>query len=94
MVSSVRRLSRLSWPRSYPLVQFPNIPLAVALVASLAGGHLDGHAHALARALFFVGFAVWAALELGEGVNRFRKALGAVAMVYIVMRLGATLDTT
>ncbi len=36
----------------------------------------------------------WAALELGEGVNRFRKALGAVALVYIVMRLGATLDTT
>jgi hypothetical protein len=39
------RLTGLSFPRRFPIVQFPNLPLIVAVLAGAAGKFLDGSAH-------------------------------------------------
>jgi hypothetical protein len=71
----------------YTVGQSPNRPLWVALaglvVAIIAGGTLED----IARAVFYVGLTVWAYEELVHGVNSFRRGLGAVALVLIVIGL-------
>jgi hypothetical protein len=73
--------------RGYTVGQFPNPPLWVAL-AALAVALLTDGAGALndtARAIFYVALTVWAYEEAARGVNGFRRALGAVALVLIVV---------
>jgi hypothetical protein len=60
------------------VVQWPNIPLSVFIVASAA---LDafrpkGGVESFARVLADVALFVWATDELLRGVNPFRRALG------------------
>lgn len=80
-----RRLRGLSWPRDYPIAQFPNPPLIIGLLALgvryLASGVW---ADALA-ATGYVFIAIWAYLELTAGVNLFRRALGLAGLAYIVV---------
>jgi hypothetical protein len=76
-----------SWPARFPLVQFPNAPLLIALGAWLLAALTDGSVHDYARATFHVGLAAWAWLELADGVNWARRALGAAALVYVVIKL-------
>jgi hypothetical protein len=83
----VSRVFRAGWPAAYPLVQFPNAPLAVALVATLVARLATGDVHDYAYAVASVGFAAWAYLELAAGVNWFRRLLGAAALVWVVLRL-------
>ena len=73
----------------YVVAQVPNAPLAIALLALVAGWLLDegSTAFSVARAIFFVGFTIWAYLELAEGVNGFRRVLGAAALAYVVVAL-------
>lgn len=80
------------WPADFPLAQFPNAPLAVALAASVAGRFADGRAQDYATAVFHLAIAVWAYLELTEGVNWVRRLLGVAALVFVVVRLAAALD--
>ncbi len=73
--------------RGYTVGQFPNPPLWVALaaflVALLTG---DGTTiNDLARAVLYVALTIWAYEEAANGVNGFRRALGAVALVLIVI---------
>ena len=75
------------WPAAFPLVQFPNAPLAVALVATVVARLASGEVHDYAYAVASVGFAAWAYLELTAGVNWFRRLLGAGALVWVVLRL-------
>lgn len=80
-----RRLRGLSWPRDYPIAQFPNPPLIVALVAfALRWVTPEAWADAL-TAIGYVFLAAWAYLELAEGVNLFRRVLGAAALVYVIV---------
>jgi hypothetical protein len=81
-----------SWPASFPLVQWPNPPLWAALGGLLVGALTSGSVHAYARAVFYAGLAAWAYLELTEGVNWFRRALGAAGLLYVVLKAGAALD--
>ena len=82
-------LSRLGWPREYPVVQFPNLPL-IAGLAGVAGSRvLDGTAGDYASALAVVGLAGWAWWEAVDGDNAFRRVLGGAGLVYLVVRLGA-----
>ena len=76
-----------SWPARFPIVQFPNAPLAVALVATVVARLASGDVHDYAYAVASVGFAAWAYLELAAGVNWFRRLLGAAALVWVVLRL-------
>jgi hypothetical protein len=77
------------WPARFPVAQFPNAPLLVALVASLVAALADGSVHAYARAAFYTGLAAWAWEELAGGANWLRRALGAAGLVYVVVKVGA-----
>jgi hypothetical protein len=81
------KLSRLEGPPGFILWQFPNPPLILALVALVAGWLTTGTAHSVARALFVIGFAVFAWLELFQGVNWFRRLIGAGGLAYLVVYL-------
>lgn len=45
----------------YVLVQVPNAPLVIALIGTISSRFLDGDTtlYFVARALFFIGLAVW-----------------------------------
>ena len=73
----------------YILVQVPNLPIIVAVVGSIGSRFLsqDSTLYFVARALFFMGLTVWAWLELAEGVNVFRRALGAAGLAWALYLL-------
>jgi hypothetical protein len=73
------------WPRQFPLVQFPNAPLLVALAARAATrtGERDGPAAVAGRSLVMLGFGVWAGEELADGANWFRRLLGLAALAWL-----------
>lgn len=79
------------WPAAFPLVQFPNAPLLVALAAWAAARLTDGTAHDILRALFTGALAMWAVLELARGANWVRRALGAVVLASIAVGLARSL---
>ena len=80
------------WPAGYPVAQFPNAPLAVALAASLVGRLADGRTDAYATAVFHVALGVWAYEELTRGDNAFRRLLGAGGLAFVLVKLAAELD--
>jgi hypothetical protein len=75
------------WPRRFPIVQFPNPPLLLALGGWALAATTDGTAHDAGRIVFTVGLAVWAWEEVVGGVNWFRRALGAGALAWLVVAL-------
>jgi hypothetical protein len=80
------RRGQRGWPAAYPLVQFPNVPLGVGLVGSVVARVVeDGAVHDVARVVAVAGLAAWAALELAQGVNAFRRVLGAGFLVYLAV---------
>jgi hypothetical protein len=85
------RRGQRGWPESFPLVQFPNAPLLVAVGGLLVAALTDGSVHFYARAAFYAGLSAWAWEELADGANWVRRALGAGGLVYVVVRLGAAL---
>jgi hypothetical protein len=90
-IAELWRRSQVGWPRRFPIAQFPNPPLLLALagwgLAVLAGGT----AHDVGRAVFIVGLGVWASVEAVAGVNWFRRVLGVVVFVWIVATLAGEL---
>jgi hypothetical protein len=78
----------------YVVGQFPNAPLVFGLIGLVASWILsaDSAAHAFARAVFYVGVAVWAWLELTDGVNGFRRVLGAGGLVFVLVSLARDID--
>jgi hypothetical protein len=80
--------ARRGFPARYPLAQFPNAPLLIALAARLVAAVADGAARHYAMAVFYVGLSVWAWLELSDGVNSARRVLGAAGLVYAVVQVG------
>jgi hypothetical protein len=82
------RRGQRGWPARYPLVQAPNAPLIVALVAWIvARVAADGTMHDAARAVFTAGLVVWAVLELAQGANVVRRVLGGVVLAALAARL-------
>jgi hypothetical protein len=82
-----QRLTALSFPRRFPIVQFPNLPLIVAFAAGWAGGFLHGSAHPYAVAVSYLAMTIWAYEELVHGVNWFRHLLGLVFVILLIMRV-------
>jgi hypothetical protein len=78
--------------RGYTVAQTPNPPLWVALIGglvSLIAG--DGSLlYGIARAAFIIGLTVWAWGELTEGVNGFRRLLGAAGLAVVLVSLTTT----
>jgi hypothetical protein len=88
---SFRRLTQLSFPKSYPIVQFPNAPLILAFVSGLVAQHSRGQEHAFAQAVSYLSMVVWSYLELFHGVNKFRRLLGLAYTVSTVVHLAGAL---
>jgi hypothetical protein len=90
-LTSVSSSEERGWPARFPLLQVPNVPLAVALVALLVGALTNGSVHFYARGAFYTALAAWAWGEMVGGVNWARRVIGAVALVYIAVKLGLAL---
>jgi hypothetical protein len=80
------RRGQQGWPRRFVLVQLPNTPLLVGLAGGVAARVTDGTAHDVARVVGTAGLAVWALMELLQGVNWFRRLLGAAVLVFLLAR--------
>ena len=75
--------------RGYTVGQFPNRPLLIAFAALLVSQLTDDSdaVNDVARAVFYVALTVWAYEEAANGVNGFRKALGAITLLLIVVAI-------
>ena len=89
--AKVTRVRQLSWPRGFPLVQFPNVPLILAFLGGVAAGMMHGVGHRDALAVSYLALAIWAYEELVDGVNWFRHLLGLVYIVSTVTHLAMAL---
>ncbi len=90
-VAELWRRGQAGWPRSFPVAQFPNPPLLLAFAGLGLAAATDHTAHDIGRAVFTIGFGVWAWEEAADGANWFRHLLGAGALVWIVARLAGEL---
>jgi hypothetical protein len=86
-IAELWRRGQLSWPRRFPIVQFPNLPLLLAFAGWGLAAVAGGTAHDVGRAVFTVGLSAWAWEEAAGGVNWFRRLLGVAVFVSIVARL-------
>jgi hypothetical protein len=73
--------------RGYTVGQSPNPPLWVAFAALLASwlSSEGSTINDVARAVFYVAFAIWAYEEAARGVNGFRRALGVAGLALVVV---------
>jgi hypothetical protein len=86
-----QRLTGLSFPRRFPIVQFPNLPLTIALLADAAGRFLADGAHSYTASVSYLALTVWAYEELARGVNWFRRLLGLAFVMYLIVRVARAL---
>jgi hypothetical protein len=86
-----KRLTQLGWPRRFPIVQFPNVPLIVAFLAGEVAHLARGSTHADASAFSYLAMTVWAYEELIHGVNWFRRLLGVAYLASTVVHLALAL---
>jgi hypothetical protein len=91
LIRKYRWLRDFSFPRRFPLVQFPNDPLILAFLSGLLAAHLHGSGHDYASAVSYLAMFVWAYLEFAQGVNWFRHLLGLVYVVSTALHLGRAL---
>lgn len=75
--------------RGYTVGQAPNPPMIVALIALILSLVLpDGSlSFGIAKGVFLIAFTVWAWEELSDGVNGFRRFLGAAGLLVILILL-------
>ena len=86
-----KRLTQVSFPRSYPIVQFPNAPLILAFASGLLASHTHGRERSYAQAISYLAMAIWAYLELFHGVNAFRRLLGLAYTISTAVHLANAL---
>jgi hypothetical protein len=87
LIATWKRLRGWSWPRDYPIAQFPNPPLIIGLVALGLRSVASGTWADALGAIGYVFIGVWAYLELTAGVNLFRRVLGLAGLAYIVVAI-------
>ncbi len=87
LLATWKRLRGWSWPRDYPIAQFPNPPLIVGLVALGLRYLASGTWADALGAIGYVFIGVWAYLEITAGVNLFRRVLGLAGLAYIVVAI-------
>lgn len=80
------RRAQHGWPERFPVVQFPNAPLIVALAGSVVGRVTSGTVHDVARVVALLGLIAWAVLEVTSGTNWLRRLLGAGVLGYLAVR--------
>jgi hypothetical protein len=72
-------------PRRFPIAQFPNPPLLLALAGSGLAAVTGGSTRDVGRAIFTLALAVWAGEEAAFGVNWFRRLVGLAVLVWIAV---------
>ena len=90
-IAELWRRGQEGWPLRFPIVQFPNPPLLLALAGWGLAAAAGGTAHDVGRALFTVGLGVWAWEEAVDGVNWFRRLLGVGVFIWLVAALAGEL---
>lgn len=88
-LSRFLRRARRGWPERFPIAQFPNAPLLLALAGRGAQARTNGRTRQISGAIATVGLAVWAAEEAVDGVNWFRRLLGTGSLLWLLARRGA-----
>jgi hypothetical protein len=83
-----KRLTQISFPPQFPIVQFPNAPLILAFLCGVVAGQIHGSDRHFATAAAYIAMTVWAYEELSRGVNWFRRLLGAAYIMILVVRVG------
>jgi hypothetical protein len=81
------RRGQVGWPRRFPIAQFPNPPLLVAIAGWAVAVVTGGAAHEAGRTVFYLGLAVWAWEEATDGINWLRRLIGAGALIWLAVRL-------
>jgi hypothetical protein len=74
-------------PRRFPIFQFPNGPLIVAMVSGAVAVQLGPEAGRSARNLSNLAVLDWAYEEVVDGANWFRRLLGLGGVAYSVTQL-------
>ncbi|MHB8242774.1 MAG: hypothetical protein ACYDHN_12400 [Solirubrobacteraceae bacterium] len=90
---AIARVARWGWPQRFPLVQFPNPPLALALAAGAAARATAGTGHRLFTAASYVALSVWSYEEAHRGANWFRRLLGAGVAIYTIVSLANAINS-
>ena len=80
-------MSQLGWPKQFPIIQFPNIPLIVAFLAGEVTHLAPSSTHADAAAISYLALTIWAYEELIHGVNWFRRLLGLAYLTSTIVHL-------
>jgi hypothetical protein len=81
------RRGQAGWPRRFPVVQAPNLPLLLAFAGRAVSARTAGTPRRLGCTISMAGLAVWAWQETTSGVNWFRRFLGAGALARIATGL-------
>src|SRR4029077_15923962 len=87
-----KRLTTVGFPRRFPIVQFPNLPLIVAFLAGEAGRFVRGGEHSFAASVSYLALTIWAYEELVHGVNWFRRLLGLAYVIVLMVRVAHALQ--
>ena len=70
------------------IFQIPNLPIIIAGLAWLAILFVhSGALHTILEVIFNAGLIVWAVLEIGWGATVFRRVLGLIVLVWIIVNL-------
>ena len=70
---------------SLVLFQWPNFPLSIWIVCTIATKFVSGTAQNTLGIIAAVSLTVWALLEISSGVNYFRRLLGLFMLTYIII---------
>ena len=68
-----------------------NAPLVLAFISGLVAHYAHGQAHSDAQAVSYLSTALWAYLELFQGVNAFRRLLGLTYTISTAIHLATAL---
>jgi hypothetical protein len=69
------------------IFQIPNPPLIAAGIGFLIEKFADGDIQKSGSVMFIASLIIWSYVELTTGVNLFRKILGGIIFVFILLRL-------
>lgn len=90
-IAELWNLDQGGWPRRFPIAQFPNPPLLVAVAGWGLAIACGGRVHDVGRVVFTLGLVVWAYGEVTGGVNWFRRLLGLGVLIWIIANLAGEL---
>jgi hypothetical protein len=80
-------------PRRFPIFQFPNPPLIVAMAAGVLARAADRRYSRLALPVSHLALLIWSAEEVIGGANWFRRCLGLGGGGYALSELLRSADS-